>query len=997
MQIQIPKVRNLQSNVQQIKDLLTKNPSTLYECCPFTIISGSLNTTNTGYKNVYSQPNDYVAFSKVFTGEEAIIAIWDHSYLLTQENPEIGDTIDLKAWYGTKHFQIGDVFKGILLLDHIGIDFTPSPSNSNFTQEQVVKSVSLMIANDGTNDFLFDNLPQYYFRLFQIPRLNIEIKPEVPDTYNGVKPKLNPYLNVDKQWYYLQGATKYWDKKTQKISYIVIQFASLNDKLATTGLAINQYVQTSEPGGQAALPTLNKETNTIAIDLDYLEPLPITHFQITYYGFIGLNSISFFGRPLYQEDISNPSEQIIRIPQHLFAYEGQAPIYDQLSLKGIPNNNYYLSFGIPTLDTYFTSWRDKLSDKQLFDETNTKTFEGHWRDVKKATVATNTALPTTSKIPENGGDIPPAYFNKNQYLSYWDEEFLKLASLTNYDIDIDTQGNQYFTYTDPPNLIDRKTITSMITFNYKDIQSNNFNMPNLLMFNSMVNDPVYQIPLSIHETIPITLNGLPVIGGFLNKCFGGINVGFKQVNSVTPYLPKYMLFLNCDIYQVMSTYLYAIEGASIKQGILPFNIFDNTIDKIGALSGASNNSTAFCFSLTDRIFTNSYDYDTKAIIQPQAEISTALLNQKEPYDDNRKAKIALINNQTFLATPTNGAIGFAIDALKIKSLGKVNYKIDFFSLQGANKSKAVDYDYCVYTGTYKTFSSATGNTRLWTELKQLSNPTFGFDEVFKFPDAVRPPEPDNLNHVTRTIDLNHPYNFPYEHADDMQAEFDCKYLDHYSAVTTYKTTSQSRETYNITIPQISGYTPTSYTFNITPQTTFNLNSHDVYYYDYNGNPPGLKDKPLRKDNYNIPNIASFQFGLQKKQIHFTDNHSSYLTHTVPQQSNREIGFFQYGVESFGIYNDAILTLKPPFQAFYNYTIAIDSNKTQLTFTGKEIDFKNQVFLVNANQPDQPASIKNDILFLHHYRGSIPPTNGTIATTSILNFESLEITYTKNTT
>ena len=95
------------------------------------------------------------------------------------------------------------------------------------------------------------------------------------------------------------------------------------------------------------------------------------------------------GREYNEETIYEPGKFKIDSPSLLFPFTFQAPIYDNLSLKAVATNNYFVVKSEIVIDTYFQNWRDNLAQAQLFDETNTKSFEGHVRSTKTESETTN--------------------------------------------------------------------------------------------------------------------------------------------------------------------------------------------------------------------------------------------------------------------------------------------------------------------------------------------------------------------------------------------------------------------------------------------------------------------------------------------------------------------------------------------------------------------------------------------------------------------------------
>lgn len=100
--------------------------------------------------------------------------------------------------------------------------------------------------------------------------------------------------------------------ENKELAYIQCTFSSLNDKLATSGLAINQYVQLGAVGDPVAIPTLDLNNNII-LDQDYLPPRPVTHAQITFYGTVGKIGIGLWGRNINKTD----NKEITMNPTHL--------------------------------------------------------------------------------------------------------------------------------------------------------------------------------------------------------------------------------------------------------------------------------------------------------------------------------------------------------------------------------------------------------------------------------------------------------------------------------------------------------------------------------------------------------------------------------------------------------------------------------------------------------------------------------------------------------
>lgn len=749
MNIRIPtlKIQNLVKDLQDFQDFFSELPVLNYRFCPFTIILGEIESTESGYRTAYSVPNDYSAFSKVFNGNNAVIAVWDNSYTLQQNNPTLPDIPtdnDLDNYFGTKLFKVGDYFEGYLESDSLGLDFTPSPGNENLTQEQIVKSVDIIVPNNTRNASFINKITENVFKLYVIPKLNNE-------QISNINDKNNPFNDVDKQWFYLQNVIKVWNKSEKIVGYVKLSFVSLNDKLSNTGTAINQYVQTGGPGEPYAFPSLDNEDD-IKLDFQRLTPLPITHAQITLYGTSAFSNIAFMGRPvnIYEND----NDFKIEASRLLFPYKYQAAIYDQISFKSIPQNNYYVCPTTYTIDTYYKNWRDEIAAKQLFDETNQKVFEGHLRIRKGdlSDLSKKGALYSNVPVIENQPNANGLHFN------YWSSSFLTSTHSSLDDTfpdDVPPNFNISLSWLyNYENNITGKTIKSFTndTLNFLAVTSQSlaqFNMLNYSIFYT-----VYQVPLDIRQTTPITLSELPIIGGFLNKMTLGIPVGFKTSEDV-PQNIQFPLLINCAIFNYGANILYD-ENNTQDDAIIPFNILDNSNDRIPALLGANTQTTAFCFNLTDRIVLDLYN--ESGLVQGQtANTTTRELGQYRKINDSVEGVRLLGNNANL---QPSRAFGYIIDSVSFQQLGKCDYSLAFFS-RPSNFDSPVDWNHCVWFGKYQTFSKITGNTRLWTEFKQLSNPLFSFSEIFNYPKDIQFPK--GAVTITRNnieIETNLNYNFP---------------------------------------------------------------------------------------------------------------------------------------------------------------------------------------------------------------------------------------------
>ncbi|WJG70094.1 hypothetical protein [Spiroplasma ixodetis] len=366
------------------------------------------------------------------------------------------------------------------------------------------------------------------------------------------------------------------------MAYIKCTFSSLNDKLATSGLAINQYVQLGAVGEPVAIPALDLNKNII-LDNNYLSPRPVTHAQITFYGTVGTIAIGLWGRNINKTD----NKEITMNPTHLiFPLNYQASTYDPVSFSALPETNYVLTVGAKsTVDTY-QQWQEIIAPS--YDDGAKKTFEGHILTEVEKTTATN-------KLEDNG-----------KYTPYWNDNFLNGVDL---DTDkFDTLGNPYFQYYNKNN---KKLIGQINGYIINNLKFKNLRNLNALMY--FIYNSINEIPLSVRETVKIQLNTIPIFGSFFNGFTGGMNIGFKKVSNLL--IPKFNVInflMSAELYKFYSTVLYSKQT---EKNIIPYDVFRNgTPDEIPAILCTTSHMTSFTFNLTDNMKLSTYDIDNNNIV-----------------------------------------------------------------------------------------------------------------------------------------------------------------------------------------------------------------------------------------------------------------------------------------------------------------------------------------------------------------------------------------------
>ncbi|CAB1054279.1 hypothetical protein [Spiroplasma endosymbiont of Danaus chrysippus] len=682
-------IKTVWKSTGEIEKDFTQNKDLQFRVCPFTIILGAINSTETGYKPPTSIPNDYTSFSKIFTRREAIQAVWDHSYypIQNKDNPD-------EAY---KQLQIGDVFYGNILSDQLGITYSATPANNAFIQEQAIKNVVINIPNEKKNFNFINNIVSNLYKLYMIPEVN-----KVINTDKSIK--------VDRQWYILEVASKTYNNENKKLAYIQCTFSSLNDKLAHSGLAINQYVQLGAPGDPVALPALD-ENNNIVLDDNYLTPLPVTHCQISFYGSVKPISIALWGRDIDNNPINTKQHKYRQYPSKLlFPWQYQCSTYDPVSFQALPETNYVLTVpGESTMDSY-QDWQKVIAPN--YDDGATKHYEGHLRTNVEKTKNTN-------KV-----DV------SNRLVNYWDNNFLNGAEIEDYNYAI--AGNPYFQYYNKNN----KKFIGNTHYNMNNNKFKQLNTINALHY--FIYNPISEIPLTVRETIKINLNTIPIFGSFMNAFVGGLDIGAKlSSNLLIPQFPYINGLISAELYNFYTTLLYSSQ--STNPALIPLDVFRNdTPDAIQAVAGTASHMTSFTFNLTDVMNLEIFDinngnsdgehnYTTENLGQIFPNKSILL-----PKDDSTNS---LLQSPAF--TNTN-IVKWAIDMIDIKVVGKSNFKITFYSMPD-NRSGAVNDNFSIWAGTYQTVGKASNNSRLIQNTFILANNTFKFDQPFNYPQAIQPP------------------------------------------------------------------------------------------------------------------------------------------------------------------------------------------------------------------------------------------------------------------
>ncbi|CAB1054159.1 hypothetical protein [Spiroplasma endosymbiont of Danaus chrysippus] len=684
-------IKTVWKSTGEIEKDFTQNKDLQFRVCPFTVILGAINSTETGYKPPTSIPNDYTSFSKIFTDREAIQAVWDHSYFPIQnkDNPD-------EAY---KQLQIGDVFYGNIVSDQLGITYSATPANNAFIQEQAIKNVVINIPNEKKNFDFINNIVSNLYKLYMIPEIN-----KVINTDKSIK--------VDRQWYILEVASKTYNNENKELAYTQCTFSSLNDKLAHSGLAINQYVQLGAPGDPFALPALD-ENNNIVLDGNYLTPLPVTHCQISFYGSVKPISIALWGRDIDNNPENTKKHKYRQYPSKLlFPWQYQCSTYDPVSFQALPETNYVLTVqGQSTMDGY-TEWRKEVLP--LYDDGATQHYEGH--------------LLTNLEKTKNTNKVDVS----NRLVNYWDNNFLNGAEIEDYNYA--TAGNPYFQYYNKNN----KKFIGNTHYNMNNNKFKQLNTINALHY--FIYNPISEIPLTIRETIKINLNTIPIFGSFMNAFVGGLDIGAKlSSNLLIPQFNYINGLISAELYTFYTKLLYSTPPSG---NPIPLDMFRNdTPDSIQAGLGSASHMTSFTFNLTDKLSMARFDINNQSFndnnVQETVNLGQLAIKNKDLVNLLAKDDIDTSLLQAPDFTNTN-IVKWAIDMIDIKVVGKSNFKITFYSMPD-NRSGAVNDNFSIWSGTYQTVGKASNNSRLIQNTFILANNTFKFDQPFNYPQAIQPP------------------------------------------------------------------------------------------------------------------------------------------------------------------------------------------------------------------------------------------------------------------
>lgn len=705
------RIQTIFNQNQDIQKLIKTASDRMFAVCPFTIVLGALNTTEAGYKPPNLIVNNYTNFQKVFTGRESVLCVWDDCYELDQVRTPVDKGGNETNNYGTvkiKQYEDGSNggrrYYGRIAQSAVSTSFKPAPGNDSMTAMSATKTVQLIFSYEG-NENLFNELTNNIYKFWMIPELF-----EFKDSKGG------GYLSTDRQWYYLENCIVIYDSNTKKPEVLQTTFISANDVISKSGLAINQYIQVSAPGDRCCVPTV--QNKLIVCDKEYLKYRPITHVQISLFGNVAFSSIVFMGRPATVSQVQ--TEWKIEAPRFIFPHKYQASSYDELFVNAVPETNYYLVINaMPTIIEGFEDWKDKISS--TYNQFMSKTYEGFLSVNVDSTIATN-------QDKGVGGGL---------HYQYWDPRFLQDRNIWPRN-EYNVSGSEYYNIN--PNKQD-ETINFDFCGETKIVppatfSDTNYSLALLNLSAFFIQKQFYQLPLEVTQTTPVAVSSIPIIGQYLNNLLMGLPFGFRLTSNVlTPRIPAVLCLFSCEQFELLANIF-----STTSKNKIPFDVFrKDTSADIYSMCGTTSQTTSFCFNLSNRLVIRPTKID--GVIPDYKKISHVNYNDKTTIDS---VKLGQIDKSKMEAYLLGGILdletlqvnnGFVIDSFAFQAIGQVPYRITFYSQPG-NPQGNLDNKNAVWTGIYKTLSTASQNTRQWTNFMVLSNPQYKFKENFYYPQNV---------------------------------------------------------------------------------------------------------------------------------------------------------------------------------------------------------------------------------------------------------------------
>lgn len=637
---------------------------------PFEITLGAINSTEDGLRTLdNTRITDYSSFQRLFTGLENVTAQWEGAYKVTKKTDD--------ATFLSKEYSVGRSFKGYIPTESLKASFEPSSISADFLAEFTEESFTIHSYEDLEEQDLF--------KLFIIPELK-EFK-----------------------WLYVSDAVKYF-MPNGKLHHIEITLTTLNNKIAKSGRATEEFIHRSAPGEGYAFPSVDSEQN-VTLDKIRDRDIPVTSLQIEMEGPAGFTTIFAYGRPTKTETIDGITKSAfnpeIKAPRLLLPFRMETPIPSPLNTRPSAETDYYVGKFKPTLEEYFGNFKKQIEASYNLEQK--ASFQG-------VLESTETLEKLQRSNPINQGS--------HQY-NLWDPS---------WTIEVD---KIYNTSTDP------------YTGNQLTLKGD-YKVNEVLAHNIFGTSAISTLPLSVKQNITWSLSDIPLVGGFLSKITLGIPVGWRD-EAIRVSMDSVLIVQPASL----------IEYANVLQGRSPDSKFskpqvdlltyttENKSEEI-EFSGINATGTIFKVGLSDRF--------TKVVNGKTYTFNTVDLGQAHPKVDDEGTNVdnppaKLLWDETCKPTSRNADTpGYVIDATSFKALAKLEYRHTLFS-----------NDTEVWSGTYQTNSKFTGSIRDWTNYTKMSNWKEDNNNQIAYPEAIVAPNPPNVQQPafdfeTTEVDIETEYN-----------------------------------------------------------------------------------------------------------------------------------------------------------------------------------------------------------------------------------------------
>ena len=729
-------IQDLQDYVPMPELFKKQDKDYIFWGCPFEVIGGAIYQTEAGLKPLDARITDYTALQEVI--KNCFLVSWEDSYTLSK----FEGSSEKKYYdnYGLKTWKRGTSFQGVVLDEGLGSEFIPFVGNQSFISQQITKSITLRFYNVEANKLLIDNLDKYGIYLWVLPNFAVG------------KWDKNPFNDESRTFFEVNNLTiKRQPNRT--IAYVDVQFLSLNNKIAKTGIAVNQFVQLGGAGEGFAFPIIDRYNN-LKYDTERTRPNPVTHFQIQFLGLTAFGGIGFEGRPIFEEDVKKYSLEYLYPTTEIFPFKWQAPINNKISLKSYPTNTYYWvkAFALDVVETKTKSEQFNT----IYNRFTPKQVEGYIHTDYDATQATN---------------------DKNKPLVYYDENFLNdeaiwkatqkikpVAGSTGEKMKWSILGNNNFVYLKKDKNEYLTTIKGLgnnfdysLVPNNADVQ-NGFSHWN--MFNLLLNKTQIELPLTFTDYTKVDAINLPIVGSlFRELTFGFLGSGWSFATNNIPKFPYFNCLIPMSAYNAYANlwvgYIGEKDKGKIVDGTLGFETFyEGDRDGVGLITGSNAITMSFAGSLTHMATFEGVKWEdgtsplTKNLAWSDSRqlLSKIFDNADYVFEPNEKTRLQdplTTNDNPFYMIGHNSNLeGYIIDFIQILSVGKSPYQIKFFNLSGFSKDqKNINDEDCVWMGTFNTQSKVQENIRIFRNIEMLSNSAFKFNKHFNYPKDLLPIPP----------------------------------------------------------------------------------------------------------------------------------------------------------------------------------------------------------------------------------------------------------------